>query len=55
MCERDGGCHPGVKRACMPFVERKIGQRAGEPLLLPMDVHPEPIEEKLTAWGDAAC
>jgi len=27
---------------------------AGEPLLLPIDIDPEPIEEKLTAWGGAA-
>ena len=27
---------------------------AGEPLLLPIDIDPDPIEEKLTAWGGAA-
>jgi len=27
---------------------------AGEPLLLPIDIDPEPVDEKLTAWGGAA-
>ena len=33
---------------------RKPGQFAGEPLLLPIDIDAEPIEERLTAWGGAA-
>ena len=33
---------------------RKTGQYADEPLLLPIDIDPEPIEERLTAWGGAA-
>jgi hypothetical protein len=33
---------------------RKTGRYADEPLLLPIDIDPEPIEERLTAWGGAA-
>jgi hypothetical protein len=35
-------------------LKRKTGQMAGEPLLLPIDIDPEPVDEKLTAWGGAA-
>jgi hypothetical protein len=35
-------------------LKQKTGQMAGEPLLLPIDIDPDPIEEKLTAWGGAA-
>ena len=35
-------------------MQRKTGQIAGEPLLLPLDIDPNPTEEKLTAWGGAA-
>lgn len=33
---------------------RKTGRYADEPLLLPIDIDPEPVEERLTAWGGAA-
>jgi len=33
---------------------RKTGRYADEPLLLPIDIDPELIEERLTAWGGAA-
>jgi hypothetical protein len=36
------------------FETHKTGQMAGEPLLLPIDIDPEPVDEKLTAWGGAA-
>lgn len=32
----------------------KTGRYADEPLLLPIDIDPEPIEERLTGWGGAA-
>lgn len=32
----------------------KTGRYADGPLLLPIDIDPEPIEERLTAWGGAA-
>jgi hypothetical protein len=33
---------------------RKTGRYAEERLLLPIDIDPEPVEERLTAWGGAA-
>lgn len=33
---------------------KKTGRYADEPLLLPIDIDREPIEERLTAWGGAA-
>jgi hypothetical protein len=33
---------------------RKTGRYADEPLLLPVDIDPEPVQERLTAWGGAA-
>src|SRR5438270_6775654 len=33
---------------------KKTGRYADEPLLLPIDIDPEPVEERLTAWGGAA-
>jgi hypothetical protein len=33
---------------------RKTGRYAEELLLLPSDSDPEPLEERLTAWGGAA-
>ncbi|HSP69526.1 MAG TPA: IS1380 family transposase [Bryobacteraceae bacterium] len=35
-------------------MREKKGKYGDEPLLLPIDIDPEPIEEKLTAWGGAA-
>lgn len=32
----------------------KTGKYGNEPLLIPIDIDPEPVEEKLTAWGGAA-
>lgn len=32
----------------------KRGKFGNEPLLLPIDIDPEPVEEKVTAWGGAA-
>lgn len=31
-----------------------MGKFGDEPLLLPIDIDPEPVEERLTAWGGAA-
>lgn len=32
----------------------KTGKFGDQPLLIPIDIDPEPVEEKLTAWGGAA-
>ena len=32
----------------------KTGKYGDEPLLIPIDIDPEPLDEKLTAWGGAA-
>lgn len=33
---------------------RKTEHYAAKQMLLPIDIDPEPIEERLTAWGGAA-
>jgi len=43
----EGGGYAGA-------VPRKTGKYGDEPLLIPIDIDPEPVEEKLTAWGGAA-
>ncbi|MBC8166770.1 MAG: IS1380 family transposase [Bryobacteraceae bacterium] len=35
-------------------MRQKTGKFGTEPLLLPIDIDPEPVEERLTAWGGAA-
>ena len=35
-------------------MQAKRGKFGQEPLLIPIDIDPEPVEEKLTAWGGAA-
>jgi len=35
-------------------VRGKQGRFGDEPLLIPIDIDPEPVEEQLTAWGGAA-
>lgn len=35
-------------------LKHKQGKMGNEPLLLPIDIDPEPAEERLTAWGGAA-
>ncbi len=35
-------------------MRQKRGKFGDEPLLLPIDIDSEPVEEKLTAWGGAA-
>ncbi len=47
-------CTYGVKAGFTILPMQKTGRYADEALLLPIDIDPEPVEERLTAWGGAA-